>query len=96
MKPEMLEIKLRQYMSPGKPYYLKQILCGIGQELDWEQSTLERRLREVKSVYFRKIDKHKVYYIDELPEEPFKWSKHHDKAMQLLSAGEKWWKRQRS
>ena len=85
MKPEMLEIKLRQYMSPGKPYYLKQILCGIGLELDIKPASLERRLRDVKAVYFRKIDKHKVYYIDELPEEPFKWSKYHDKAMQLIA-----------
>ena len=53
MKPEMLEIKLRQYMSPGKPYYLKQILIGVGLELDIKPVTLERRLRDVDAVYFR-------------------------------------------
>ena len=93
MTPEMLEIKLRQYMQPGKPYYLKQVLIGIGLDLKIKPESLERRLRDVDAVYFRRIDKHKVYYIDELPEEPFKWSKYHDKAMQLLSAGEKFWKR---
>ena len=86
MKPEMLEIKLRQYMSPGKPYYLKQILCGIGQELDWSPATLERRLRDVDAVYFRRKG-HKVYYIDPLPDEPCVFSKYHDKAMKLLAAG---------
>ncbi len=84
MTPEMLEIKLRQYMSPGKPYYLKQILCGVGLELIWKPETLERKLRDVKSVYFRK-DGHKVYYIDAPPVEPCKYSKLHDRFVAFIN-----------
>ena len=92
MKPEMLELKLRQYMKPGMPYYLKQILIGIGLDLKIKPASLERRLRDVDAVYFRRIDKHKVYYIDSLPDEACKFSKLHDKAMKLYNAGGKLWK----
>ena len=92
MTPEMLEIKLRQYMQPGKPYYLKQVLIGIGLDLKIKPESLERRLRDVDAVYFRRIDKHKVYYIDPLPNEPCVFSGLHDKAMQIYNVGVKWWK----
>ena len=87
MKPEMLEIKLRQYMSPGKPYYLKQILIGTGQELTWKPETLERKMRDVDAIYYKRKGKYKHYYIDPLPDEPCVFSKYHDKAMQILAAG---------
>ena len=79
MTPEMLEIKLRQYMSPGKPYYLKQVLIGIGLDLKIKPESLERRLRDVDAVYFRRIDKHKVYYIDRLPMDQCKWLRLHNR-----------------
>ena len=86
MTPAMLEIKLRQYMTPGMPYYLKQIQDGIGLELMIKPATLERRLRDVKAVYYRKPDKdHKLYYIDAEPVEPCIFSKSHDYLINLWS-----------
>lgn len=87
MKPDILELKLRQYMKPGMPYYSKQIVIGIGMELIWKTETLERKVRDVDAVYFRRLDNHKVYYIDPLPDEPCIFSNLHDKAMQLYSRG---------
>ena len=79
MTPEMLETKLRQCMKPGMPYYLREIQQGIGLDLVVKPETLERRIRDVKSVYWRRFDaNHKVYYIDSnLP--PCKFAKFHDK-----------------
>ncbi len=87
MKPEMLETKLRQYMKPGLPYYSKQMVIGIGLELVWKPETLERKMRDVDAIYYKRKGKYKHYYIDPLPNEPCAWSKHHDKAMKLLAAG---------
>ncbi len=85
MKPEMLEIMLRRYMSPGKPYYLKEILIGIGLDLHIKPVTLERKLRNVDAVYFRRIDNHKVYFIDPLPTEDCKWLKLHDRMVAFMN-----------
>ena len=85
MKPEMLEVKLRQFMKPGMPYYLQELVIGIGMELIWKPETLERNARDVKSVYFRRIDNHKVYFIDPLPVDPCKYAKWHDKMVAFMN-----------
>ena len=85
MKPEMLEIKLRQFMSPGKPYYLKEILIGIGLDLHIKLVTLERKLRNVDAVYFRRKGKYKHYYIEPLPVDPCKYSKLHDRFVAFMN-----------
>lgn len=87
MKTDILEIKLRQYMTPGMPYYSKQIVIGIGMELIWKSETLERKIRDVDAIYYKRKGKYKHYYIDSLPDEPCIFSKHYDKAMKLLAAG---------
>ena len=85
MKPEMLEIKLRQFMSPGKPYYSKEIVIGIGMDLNWGYKTLERRVRDVDVIYYKRKGKYKHYYIDPLPVDPCKWAKMHDKMVAFMN-----------
>ncbi len=70
MKPEMLEIKLRQCMKPGLPYYLRQIQVITGMQEQVALQTFERYVRDVKSVYWRKIDGKKVYFIEAEDVEP--------------------------
>ena len=78
MKPEMLELKLRQCMKPGMPYYLKQINTLTGLELSICENTLERYIRDVDCVYWRKIGDKKLYYIDAIELEPCIFARLHD------------------
>lgn len=78
MKPEQLELKLRQCMRPGLPSYLKQLHILTGQQERVSIETFERYVRDVKCVYWRKIEGKKVYFIDALPVEPCVFAKFHD------------------
>lgn len=85
MTPEMLEIKLRQYMKPGLPYYSKQIVIGAGMELIWKPETLERKMRDVDAIYYKRKGKYKHYYIDQLPVDNCKWAKLHDRMVAFIN-----------
>ena len=71
-------------MTPGMPYYSKQIVIGIGMELIWKPETLERKARDVEAVYFKRRGKHKLYYIDPLPDVPCKYAKFHDRMVEFM------------
>lgn len=76
MTPDDLEVKMRQCMTAGLPYFLRDLHLGSGMWLNWSDATIERRLRDVDCVYFvneklaGRKKKEKIYYIKSLPVAP--------------------------